>query len=144
GNTITRNADAAFTYDDRNRLRTATINGVLTRTSYYNGKGERVRRVNNPTAPTNDLQFVYDEAGHLLGEYTYTGSRVAEYVWMDDTLVGTFRSHDGTTFQYVETDALSTPRAVINQATNAVIWRWDLTTAPFEEHTVNGNPAGNG
>ena len=131
-------------YDERNRLRTTTVNGVLTRTAHYNGKGERVLRKHNPTSPTGDIQFVYDEAGHLLGEYTTAGVRLAEYVWMEDTLVAVFKSHDGTTYQLVETDHLGTPRAIVNPATNIVVWRWDLTTGAFGDGAVQNDPDGNG
>ena len=143
GNTVTRNNDVVLAYDERNRLRTTTVNGVLTRTAYYNGKGERVLRKHNPTSPTGDIQFVYDEAGHLLGEYTSAGVRLAEYVWMDDTLVAVFKSHDGTTYQLVETDHLGTPRAIINPSTNVVVWRWDLTSGPFGDTAVQNDPDGN-
>jgi YD repeat-containing protein len=102
GNTtlVNTGAPVIYTYDDRGRMRTVTFNGALQRNYRYNGKGERVLRIVE-SGTSQSLQFVYDEAGHLLGEYTTAGTRVAEYVWMDDTLVGVLRSHDGTTFQYV-------------------------------------------
>jgi RHS repeat-associated protein len=130
-------------------MRTLSLGGVPTRTYHYNGKGERVKRVVDQS-PASNLLFVYDEAGHLLGEYTEAGARVAEYVWMGDMLVAVLKSHDGTSYQYVETDHLGTPRAVINPVTNVTIWRWDITytafttNTAFGEHTPDGNPDGNG
>src|SRR5205085_6415443 len=94
--------------------------------------------------PANSLVFTYDEAGHLLGEYTTAGVRVAEYVWMDDTLVGIIRTHDGTTFQYVETDYLGTPRVVIKPTTNTAVWHWDITSRAFGETAPNPDPDTNG
>ena len=142
GNTTWIGAQFQMTYDERNRLANVIQNGVTTRTHLYNGKGERVAKW-YPGAPANNLQFVYDERGHLIGEYNSAGYRVAEYVWMDDTLVGVLKSHDGTTYQFVETDVLGTPRAIINPATNVTIWRWKLTDTAFGEHSADGNPDGN-
>jgi uncharacterized protein RhaS with RHS repeats len=118
-------------------MRTVSIGGVPTRTYAYNGKGERVKRIVDQT-PASNLLFVYDEAGHLLGEYTEAGVRVAEYVWLDDNLVAVLKSHDGSTYQYVETDHLGTPRAVINPITNTTIWRWDITYTAFTTNTEKG------
>ncbi|MGH6719316.1 MAG: RHS repeat-associated core domain-containing protein, partial [Alphaproteobacteria bacterium] len=145
GNTTTINSGAplALAYDDRNRLREVRVGGVLQRTYLYNGRGERVLRT-SPTGSAPTLQFVFDEAGHLLGEYLAGGTRVAEYVWIDDLLVAVLKVHDGSTYQFVETDALGTPRAVVHPAANATIWRWDLTTTAFGEHTPNADPDGNG
>ena len=42
---------------------------------------EQVLRIDS-TTPANSRQYVYDEAGHLLGEYTTTGVRIQEYVWL--------------------------------------------------------------
>jgi RHS repeat-associated protein len=142
GNTTAIAGNVLLTYNDSSRLKTVTLNGTLVRTYLYNGKGERVHRtVHSGSMPT--VQFVYDEAGHLLGEYMASGSRVVEYVWMDDRVVGTLRSHDGTTYQYVQTDHLGTPRAVINPANNVVIWRWDLTASGFGDLGTNTDPDGN-
>ncbi|HUR21067.1 MAG TPA: RHS repeat-associated core domain-containing protein, partial [Vicinamibacterales bacterium] len=138
GNTLSH-ASLVWTYDDRNRPRDLRQSGTLVRTWYYNGRGERVRRVFNAT-PASNTGVVYDEAGHLLGEYSDSGTRIAEYVWMDDLLVGVLKNHDGTTYQYVETDHLGTPRAIINPATNTAIWRWDLTATAFGEHLADADP----
>jgi RHS repeat-associated protein len=144
GNTtnIGTGTPVAMTYNDSSRLKTVTLGGVLVRTYQYNGKGERVfRTVHSGSMPT--VQFVYDESGHLLGEYMANGSRVVEYVWAGNVVVGTLRSHDGTNYQYVETDHLGTPRAVINPSTNVVIWRWDLAATGFGDGGTNTDPDGN-
>lgn len=145
GNTasIASGTPLAFVHDDRNRLREVRVGGVLQRTYLYNGRGERVLRT-SPAGSAPTLQFLYDDAGHLLGEYQAGGARVAEYVWIDDLLVVVLKAHDGSTYQFVETDALGTPRAIVHPAANATIWRWDLTTTAFGEHAPNADPDGNG
>jgi RHS repeat-associated protein len=136
-------SNIGYAYDDRGRLTDVKSNGVTQRTYKYNGRGERVSKL-YPLAPTNNLVFDYDEAGHLIGEYTSAGLSVAEYVWLDDTLVGIIKANDGTTYQYVESDYLGTPRVVIKPTTNTAVWHWDLTSRAFGETAPNGDPDGNG
>jgi hypothetical protein len=54
------------------------------------------------------------------------------YVWLDDTLVAVLSSHDGSRYQYVETDHLGTPRAIVKLSTDEIVWRWNLTPTAFE------------
>jgi RHS repeat-associated protein len=75
-------------------------------------------------------QTGYDQAGHLLGEYSGTGTLVQETVWLGDIPVATLRpSGTSVAIYYVETDPLDTPTAVIVPSNNAV--RWDWYTSPF-------------
>ena len=142
GNT-TKNGTPAFTYDDRNRLREYKSNGsAVTRTYRYNGKGERVSKTIS-AGNSGNRYYIYDEAGRLLGEYLADGTRVQEYVWLDDILVAVLSSHDGTTYQFVETDHLGTPRAVIKPSTNTIIWRWNLTNTAFGDHADTPDADGN-
>ncbi len=73
--------------------------------------------------------LVYDEAGHILGEYTATGVLVEETIWTGDMPVATLRPN-GTTIDiyYVHTDHLGTPRKVTRPSDNALMWRWDPGT----------------
>jgi RHS repeat-associated protein len=132
-----------FVYDDRNRLRDFKLGTTLKASYRYNGQGEQVLRIDS-TTPANSRQYVYDEAGHLLGEYTTAGVRIQEYVWLDDTLVGILSDHDGSSYQYVETDPLGTPRAVIHPSKNTIIWRWNLNDTTFGDHAPLGDPDSNG
>lgn len=139
GNTATL-AAKSFVYDDRNRLRDYINSGTtVTRTYRYNGKGERVSKVQS-AGNTNNRYYFYDEAGHLLGEYLANGTRVQEYVWLDDQLVAVLSDHDASTYQFVETDHLGTPRAVIHPVENNIVWRWNITNTAFGEHTATNNP----
>lgn len=131
-----------FTFDDRNRLRDVKIANKLKASYRYNGEGERVLRTDSATT-ANTRQFVYDEAGRLLGEYTTTGVRIQEYVWLDDTLLAILSDHDGSTYQFVETDHLGTPRAVIHPVKNSIIWRWNLNNTSFGDHAPIADPDAN-
>ncbi|WP_162140742.1 RHS repeat-associated core domain-containing protein [Arenimonas oryziterrae] len=139
----TKNGTSTFVYDDRNRLRDYKANGTsVTRTYRYSGRGERVSKVVAAGSSANRY-YTYDESGHVLGEYQANGTRVQEYVWLDDTLVGVLSDHDGSTYQYVETDHLGTPRAVIHPAKDKIIWRWNLTNTAFGEHAPSADPDAN-
>jgi RHS repeat-associated protein len=142
GNTATL-AAKSFVYDNRNRLRDYINSGTtVTRTYRYNGKGERVSKVVSSTSTSNRYYF-YDEAGHLLGEYDKNGVRIQEYVWLDDQLIAVLSDHDTSTYQFVETDHLGTPRAVIHPTQNKIIWRWNLTNTAFGEHAATADPDAN-
>ncbi|MCB1577794.1 MAG: hypothetical protein KDI81_10805 [Xanthomonadales bacterium] len=61
-------------------------------------------------------QYVYDEVGHVLGEYSDSGALIAEHVWLEDT-----------------------PRVLAN-STHQVIWRWD--SSPFGDTPAEESPTG--
>jgi RHS repeat-associated protein len=132
----------SFAYDDRNRLRDFKLANKLKASYRYNGKGERVLKT-DAASTTNSRQYVYDEAGHLLGEYTTAGMRIKEYVWLDNTLVAILSDHDGSTYQFVETDHLGTPRAVIHPTKHSIVWRWDATNTAFGDHAPLADPDAN-
>jgi RHS repeat-associated protein len=135
GNTVGFGA-LTFTYDDSGRMRTATSGGVTT--SYtLNALGQRVKKSN---ASTTRL-FVYDEAGHLLGEYDGAGALIQETVWLNDVPVATLRpSGGGMGVFYVHTDHLNTPRRISRPSDNVVVWRWD--SDPFGTDAANEDPDG--
>ena len=73
-------------------------------------------------------------------------------MWLEDTPVavlvppGMAVSHGGASAGsvaafYVETDALETPRAIVNVA-HQTVWSWD--SAPFGDTAANENPGGQG
>ncbi|MBF0525438.1 MAG: RHS repeat-associated core domain-containing protein [Deltaproteobacteria bacterium] len=104
-----------------------TTGGVTT--SYaINGLGQRVSK--SSTSATTI--FVYDEAGHLLGEYDSAGSVIEETVWLGSLPVGVLKP--GALY-YVNPDHLGAPRSIID-STGAYVWKWDRD--PFG----NGAPTG--
>jgi RHS repeat-associated protein len=126
-----------LSYRDSARLSSVTYNGATT--SYiFNALGQRIRKSGASVA-----LFVYDEAGHLLGEYDGSGNLIEETIWMGDVPVATLQPNGtGVSVYYIHTDHLNTPRRITSSSTNAIVWRWD--SDPFGTTAANQNPSGNG
>lgn len=122
-------------YDNTNRLTLIQQNGSTLATYGLNGLGERVSKT---LAGGGTQTYVYDEAGHLLGEYATGQSR--DYVWVDGTLVAILDNpaQGGDTIHYVYTDNLGSPRAVTTQA-GTLVWDWPYNQNPFGEASASGN-----
>lgn len=78
--------------------------------------------------------FAYDEAGHLVGEYTQKGTPVQETVWLGDMPVAVMA---GGSHYYVYADHLNTPKAIADEA-GKTVWRWD--SEAFGSTLANEDP----
>jgi RHS repeat-associated protein len=143
-----------FVYSARNRLSLVNTSNDASNTNpnatsviaqyQHNGFGERVwKRTtgNGPNSPANDERyFVYDESGHLSGEYGPSGLLIQETVWLDDTPVATLRKPATATtaasiansaiVYRIWSDHLDTPRTITSinasdNAANQAVWSWD-------------------
>jgi YD repeat-containing protein len=90
-------------------MSSATVSGSVTN-YVYNALGQLVKRTGGGTTTF----LMYDEAGHLLGEYSSAGWIVQETIWMDDTPVATIHNsgspaalHLSTELKLCVDDALS-------------------------------------
>ncbi|WP_232520286.1 RHS repeat domain-containing protein [Ralstonia solanacearum] len=129
----TSDGSTTYSYSDRGRLASVTKNGTIT--SYlYNGLGQRVVK-SGSNVPTGATRYVYDEAGHLLGEYDQSGNELQETVYLGDMPVATIKN--GTAY-YVYADQIDTPR-VITDTNNLMVWRWDQAD-PFGATLPDENP----
>jgi RHS repeat-associated protein len=127
------------TYYDRGRLKTLQ-NGTVSETLIYNALGQMVQ---TSGGAAGTVLYMYDESGHLLGEYSSTGALVEETVWLGDIPVATLRpSGSSVAVYYVETDHLNTPRQVTRPSDNTQMWTW--FSDPFGTTPANSNPAGAG
>ena len=127
----------SFTYMNSGRLSSVT-NGTATTSYVFNALGQRVEK--SGTAVT---LFVYDESGHLLGEYDGGGNLIEETVWMGNVPVAVLQPNGaGVSVYYVHTDHLNTPRRISRPADNVIVWRWD--SEPFGSAAANQDPDGDG
>jgi RHS repeat-associated protein len=137
GNTTSYTGDI-FTYYDRGRMSSATVSAGAT-TYLYNALNQLIKKSGNGGTTI----LMYDEAGHLLGEYTAAGVLKQETIWMGDIPVATLRPSGSTVaIYYVQTDHLGTPRKVTRPSDNGLMWRWDPDT--YGSMPANNNPAGLG
>jgi RHS repeat-associated protein len=130
----------SFSFDPRGRMGSVTV-GSSTTSYVYNALGQRVRKAAGASTPIN---FVYDEVGHLVGEYTDGGVLIQETVWLQDMPVATIRPSASGSVDvfYVHSDHLGAPRAVTRPTDNAVLWQWRAD--PFGTDAPDQNPAGQG
>jgi YD repeat-containing protein len=75
------------TYNNHGRLKTLK-KATTTATYVYNALDQLVKQSGGPSGT---VHYVYDEAGHLLGEYNSTGALIQETLWLGDTPVATLR-----------------------------------------------------
>jgi RHS repeat-associated protein len=137
GNVLTY-AIVTATYNNRGRMKTLT-KGAVTATYVYNALGQFVKQSSGPSGTVN---YVYDEAGHLLGEYNSSGALIQETIWMGDTPVATIRPGTPVVMYYVHTDHLNTPRRVSRPSDNKLMWTW--YSDAFGTDLPNENPASGG
>lgn len=138
-----------YTYNSRGRMSSAKIVGTVS--SYlYNGFGQRV--VVTKTKSLSSGVLVYDEAGHIIGEYdSSSGATRKEFVYLGNTPVGVIdRGRSGSLNQlntesiyYIYVDHLETPRMITRSADGKIVWRWD-NGDPFGLLPPDENPSGLG
>ena len=80
--------------------------------------------------------FIYDEAGHLIGEYDSNGNAIQEHIYLGDRPVAVVQGQSRSV-GYVTTDQLNTPRVITDSSPQANI-EWSWTSDPFG----NGQPTG--
>lgn len=118
GNRISNNL-LDYYYDESSRLIEIEDNSTTIAEYEYNGLGQRVKKI----AGGITTYFIYDEDGHLIGEYPSTGPDV-EYVWLANTPVAMIVTDTGTSIYHIYPDHLNTPRFLAD-STGDVVWRWD-------------------
>lgn len=129
-----------YVYDARGRMSSATAAGVTT--SYaVNALGERIRKTGSSVPNGAANEYVYDEQGHLIGEYNSTGGILNETVYLGDTPVAVLSGTGGATVYSVSADWLNAPH-IIQNATRQNVWTWDHYA--FGDNLPSQNPLGLG
>ena len=99
---------------------------------------DRPYRSGRPLNRTNNMHYVYDAVGHLLGEYTSTGSAIQETIYLGDTPIVMVSASNQV--HYIYTDHLNTPREIRNHA-NQIRWTWyPEQSGAFGDGQPNDNP----
>jgi RHS repeat-associated protein len=109
-------ADYSFSYDARNRQTEAFV-GAIGTSWLINGLGQRVSQV---AAGVPQFNFVYDEAGHLIGKYDGSGNPLWETAWLGDLPVAVLEPAGQF---YIAPDHLGAPHQ-ITDAGAAAVWLW--------------------
>ena len=111
-----------YSYDNAGRSSTISQNSIIM-ANLYDGLGQRVRK-SASNVPTN---FMYDEQGHLLGEYDQNNAMIREYIWLGDRIIGMYSKDAPNILLRVHTDHLGTPRAVTMEdgSSRRVLWRFE-------------------
>lgn len=163
GNTRNDGAGLASVYSARNRLVQTTKAGVAALYA-HNAFGERVCKASSGStcaSSADRTEYVYDDDGHLIGEYGPSLAGHTEVLWLDDTPIAVLKRRPGSSdggpggggtatawsgmaaggvdVYFVHPDHLDTPRVVVN-ALNQPVWRWD--SAPFGDTAANEQPSG--
>ena len=141
-----------FTFNARGRRASASI-GTSTITYVHNGFGQRILKSGtDPLVPSGQQQYVYDEAGHLIGEYDASGTMIQETVYLGDMPVAVLTQSIDTTgpilvtstnAYYLYADQINTPRVITQASDNQIVWRWDATD-PFGVLPSDEDPSGLG
>ena len=116
-----------FTWDAANRLnKIASGKGAkaVSASYLYNGLGQRLIKTANvlTNAP---WRYVYDEAGHLIGEYDKNNAARQETVWLGDTPVAVVKQTAPNTqsIYYIQTDHLNTAVRAGVGSSYVALWR---------------------
>jgi RHS repeat-associated protein len=134
---LTSDGTRAYAYDARGRMATATVGGVTT-TYGINGLGQQAAKTGSAVS-TGGAGFVYDEQGHLIGEYNKTGGVVQETVYLGDTPIAVLKGTTAAPVVYpVMADHLNAPKLITNSTAKAV-WKWDHMA--FGDNAPNQNPS---
>jgi RHS repeat-associated protein len=104
----------SFTYSDRGRL--AHVTGAAALDFFYNGLGRRVLKAGT----AGGTYYVYDEAGHTLGEYSSGQPAGTETVYLGDLPVAVVTASG---YYYALGDHLNAP-LVLAQSDGTTVWDW--------------------
>ncbi|MES2740062.1 MAG: RHS repeat domain-containing protein [Pseudomonadota bacterium] len=149
---LTSDGRIGYTYSARGRMSSATIGSSVV--SYtYNGIDQRISK-NGPVVLVDkgQQQYMYDESGHLIGEYFELGNSLQEIVYLGDQPVAVLKQTvtgsaptkvTATQLYYIYADQIDTSRVITRATDNTMAWRWDATD-PFGLQPPNENPAGLG
>jgi len=138
---LTDDGTNKFLYGANGRM-TSVTTPRTTVTYRYNGFGERVSKAD---AKGPGTYYVYDEAGHLLGEYDEQGTAMQETVYLGDVPVAVLRQESTSSSSAkvpkayrIFADHLGAARVITRTSDRQIMWRWDDADA-FGMYPPNSN-----
>lgn len=147
GGSLTTDAQTAgstydYTYNTRQRLVAVKKDGTTVSNYAYDFRNQRVARTLITGGASTYIHYVYDETGHMVGEYDgATGNVLREYIWLDDMPLAVVDSTSGTaTTYYIHGGHLGEPQ-VMTDASKAKVW--DAYVNPFGKATTFSSPTVN-
>jgi RHS repeat-associated protein len=140
--TDTGKHELLFTYDARGRMASVVatketddphghvLQSIERKTEYaINGLGERTAKYGEDRFGWLDQQggavnYVYDEQGHLIGEYDARGNRIEEIVYLGDLPIAVFKDGVGGAGTYfISADNIGAPH-IVTDARGRMVWEW--------------------
>ena len=141
---MTGDGSRTYAYSDRGRRSSTVISGGSV--SYlYNALEQRVRKAGaGSLASIGIVDYVYDDMGHLIGQYDANGM-TQETVYLGDVPVAVLKRNatGQMTVNYIFSDHLDTPRLIVRASDNKAVWNW-LGTDPFGAIQPVADPSGLG
>jgi RHS repeat-associated protein len=108
---------ATYTYNNRNRLATATV-GAVSYAYTYNGREQLAIR-QQTTAPVSTTHFIHDLFGNVLAETSgLAAGTVREYIWLPETEIAPTREANAQ---------VDRPLAVVNAVGTASVAIWNVS-----------------
>jgi RHS repeat-associated protein len=132
-----------YHYNNRSRLDQLTTGSTVTANYTYDGLERMAVRATQNMTPSATTHYIYDRAGHLLVEASYTGAVQREYVWIDNMPLALFAGLDTASPQqwYVHSDHLDRP-SKMTDGSGAVVW--DAYYWPYGQvRTISGAASNN-
>ena len=151
-------ADGIHTWSYDGRGLAVSVTAAAATTTYgVNGFGQRLTKTATGLSGGGKNEYLYDEQGHLIGEYDSTGTAIEETMVMPNTPMpvlfgGTGMQNLGTSaapvavltsggYYWIAADWQDTPH-IIQNISKVTAWTWDRYA--FGDNTPNQNPAGLG
>jgi uncharacterized protein RhaS with RHS repeats len=106
----------------------------------YNGLNQRFAKFGVIVSSGANV-YIYDAAGHLIGEYDSAGVPLQETIFLGDFPVALAKSTSSSDVYYIYADHLNTPRVITNSTDRSIVWRWDGTDL-FRTIPPNESPSG--
>ncbi|RSZ59338.1 RHS repeat protein [Massilia atriviolacea] len=137
---LTSDGTLRFGYGNNGRLNSVSGGSGVAVQYRYNGIGQRTIKSN---AAEGTTYFVYDEAGHMVGEYDGAGLPIQETIYLKGMPVAVIKPRAagrGEDAYYIYADHLAAPRVITGVSDNRMVWRWDASN-PFGEDFPDENPS---